>query len=213
MSLPEQFVLLLHKDNGSYYLSSDYTGAAELGELVILRRVEFADKRKIAVRDPSSTGSPGLDAALALLVKRAGDRNKLVDAGKVIQSRRQAKHEARASLAERGLLSPERRTMLGVIPHEKFVPDTTARAQLVSDLRAVAHDERELDNRSALLAAIVHASGLVRNLGFDRAARKRLKEISKGEQLGSAVEAVVASGTAAITAAAGGAAAGAATGS
>ncbi|MEB3370764.1 GPP34 family phosphoprotein [Saccharopolyspora sp. S2-29] len=108
----------------------------------------------------------------------------------------------------------ERKKFL-LISYDAFTPDPGARDALVARIRAAARNEVELDERLALLAALVHATGLHAHLGLDKAERKRLKEISKGEQLGAAVRDVVAQTTAmlaATTVVAAGAASGGATG-
>ncbi|MBB5154357.1 GOLPH3/VPS74 family protein [Saccharopolyspora phatthalungensis] len=198
LPLPEEFVLLLHKDNGSYYSTSEYTGAAELGELVLRHRIEFVGKR-VQVRDAAPSGIGWLDECMAYLVKKAGAANKPVAAPRFVQYRRGVRKVHCAALAERGLMRCERKSAL-LFTYDKYFPDPAARQALIAEIRAVAREERELDNRTALLAALVHATGLVRVLGLERAERKRLKEISKGEQLGKTVEAVVAAATAAISA-------------
>ncbi|MGW5793694.1 GOLPH3/VPS74 family protein [Saccharopolyspora sp. NPDC003752] len=198
LTLPEEFALLLQKDNGSHYSMSDYTGAAELGELVLQHRIDFV-RKKIQVLDASPSGIGWLDDCMAYLVKKAGPANKPVAAQSFIQHRKSARKVHCAALAERGLMRREEKSVL-FIPYDKYFPDPAARQALIAELRAVARDEIALDNRRALLAAMVHATNLVRSLGLERAERKRLKEISKGEQLGKAVEAAVAAATAAISA-------------
>ncbi|TDD43573.1 GOLPH3/VPS74 family protein [Saccharopolyspora elongata] len=198
LTLPEEFALLLQKDNGSYYSMSDYAGAAELGELVLQHRIDFV-RMKIQVLDASPSGIGWLDDCMGYLVKKAGSANKPVAAHSFIQHRKSARKVHCAALAERGLMRREEKSVL-FIPYDKYLPDTGARQALIAELRAVARDEIALDNRRALLAAMVHATNLVRSLGLERAERKRLKEISKGEQLGKAVEAAVAAATAAISA-------------
>ncbi|MER7015200.1 GPP34 family phosphoprotein [Saccharopolyspora sp. NPDC000359] len=198
LSLPEEFVLLLQRENGSFYSACDHVGAAELGELVLQGRVSFTGK-KIRVDDPSPSGVGWVDESISYLRRKAGPRNKPVAATSFIQSRRGARKRHCAALVPRGLVRHEQRTTL-FIPHDKFYPDQAARTSLVEEIRSAARGELELDNRLALLAALTHATGLVRHLGFERADRKRLKEISKGEALGKAVEQVIAATVAVITA-------------
>ena len=207
LSLPEQFVLLLYKDNGSYRATADHTGAAELGELVLRERVEFEGK-KLRLLDVSSTGTPWIDEATEWLTAKSGPKNKPVDAPRFIQSRRAARKAHVAALVGRGVFREEKRTFLGFIPGDKHYPDGGTQQRLLDELHQVARQERELDDRMALLAALVHATGLSGSLGFDRAERKRLKEISKGENLGEAVQAVIASTTAVFVAVAAASAAG-----
>ncbi len=198
LSLPEEFVLLLHKDNGSYYATADYTGAAELGELVVQHRVEFAGK-KVKLVDPSLSGVSWIDEAVAFLAEKNA-ATKPVAATHYIQHRRSARKVHAAALAGRGLMRHERTKALGFIPSEKYFPDTTARNEVLGALHAVARGERELGNRLAVLAALVNATNLAWSLGFDRAERKRLKEIGNGERFGAEVDASVAAANAALMA-------------
>ncbi|GAA2816290.1 GOLPH3/VPS74 family protein [Saccharopolyspora taberi] len=200
LTLPEQFVLLLYKDNGSYRAMADHTGAAELGELVLRGRVELVGK-KIRLVDSSATGTGWVDEVTAWLKDRSGPKEKPVDAPRFIQRRKSRKTHV-ATLVERGVLREEKKTFLGFIPGDKHYPDHATRQALLDELHRVAREEREPDERLALLAALVHATGLSGPLGFDRAERKRLKQISKGENLGKAVEAVIASTVAVLGAAA-----------
>lgn len=199
LSLPEEFVLLLHKSNGSYYSTSDYTGAAELGELVLTERVGL-EKKKLTVLDAEPTGIGWIDQAVAFLQHKSGPKQKPVAATTFIQSRRGARKAHAAALAERGLMHREQKSFLR-ISYDRFAPDPGSREALIARIRAAARNEVELDEHLALLAALTHATGLYVVLGLDRAERKRLKEISKGEQLGSAVRDVIAQTTATIAAA------------
>ena len=92
----------------------------------------------------------------------------------------------------RGLMRHEQREFLGLFRSNRYYPDHNARQALIGELRAVASGQQPLDNRLALLAALVHTSGLSWALKFSSAERKRLKKISAGEELGNAVEAAVA---------------------
>ena len=198
MSLPEEFVLLLHKDNGSYYATADYTGAAELGELVVQHRVEFAGK-KVKLVDPRPSGVSWVDEAVAFLAKKNA-ATKPIATTHYVQHRRSARKVHAAALAGRGLMRHERTKALGFIPSEKYFPNAIARNEVLGSLHAVARGERELGDRLAVLAALVNATNLAWSLGFDRAERKRLKEIGNGEQFGAEVAASVAAANAAIMA-------------
>ncbi|TDD85318.1 GPP34 family phosphoprotein [Saccharopolyspora karakumensis] len=207
LSLPEQFVLLLHKPNGSYCSTSDHTGAAELGELVLAGRLRL-EKKKLTALDAEPAGIGWIDEAVEHLRHKAGPKRKSVAATTFIQSRRNARKVHATALAERGLMHRQQKSFLR-ISYDRFTPDPGSRDALVARIRAATRNEVELDDRLALLAALVHATGLHVVLGLDRAERKRLKEISKGEQLGGAVRDVIAETTAVLavtTAAAAGAA-------
>lgn len=208
LSLPEEFVLLLHKPNGSYYSSSNHVGAAELGELVLTERVGLENK-KLRVLDAGPSGTAWIDEGIALINRKAGAKSKPVAATTYIQSRNSARKQHAEALAARGLMHHERTKWL-MFTSNSYTPDPGSRDALIARIKAAARNEVELDEHLALLAALVHATGLHSHFGLARAERKRLKEISKGEQLGTAVRDVIAQTTAVIamtatTAAAGGA--------
>ncbi|QUH05585.1 GPP34 family phosphoprotein [Saccharopolyspora erythraea] len=199
LNLPEQFVLLLYKSNGSYRSTCDHTGAAELGEMVLRGRVEFEGK-KVRVADDSPTGIDWVDEATSWLVAKSGPKQKPVDAARFIMSRRSARKTHCAALVQRGVFREEKKTFLG-FPADRHYPDQAMQQALLAELHQVALQQRDPDDRLALLASLVHATGLAHSLRFDRPERKRLKEISKGENLGKAVQAVIASTVAVIGAA------------
>lgn len=200
MTLPEQFVLLLHRPTGSFYATANQTVAAELGELVLRNRVAF-EKKKLRVIDPGPTGTPRLDALLATLDKKARRNSKAVDPSPLLQSQGAAFKAHRAGLTDRRLLVHRPTKLLGLFPANRYLPDEQVRATLLGEIRQVARVDRPIDNQLALLCALVHASGLSRPLGFDKPERAILKSISKGEALGDAVIAAAAIGIGAIAAA------------
>ncbi|GAA4865474.1 GOLPH3/VPS74 family protein [Saccharopolyspora cebuensis] len=195
VTIPGEFALLLHKPNGGHYASSNYLGAAELGELVLRHRIEFV-RRKVRVLDASPAGERWIDEALALLVRRSGPAGRPVDAARFVQSRRTRVQHA-SDLVRAGLMTHQREKVLGLFPVDRFHPHPAAHAQLLAELRHCA-DGGQLTNRLALLAALVHATRLSWSLGFTGPQRARLKQICRGEQLGTAVEHAVAAANAAM---------------
>ncbi|SFS85629.1 GOLPH3/VPS74 family protein [Saccharopolyspora flava] len=200
LSLPEEFVLLLHKPRGFHYVTADHTGAAEMGELVLTERFALTDK-KLTVLDPEPTGTAWIDESVEYVQRKAGPRGRPLAATTFIQSRRKAREQHAEALVERGLMRSERRRSL-FIPYNHFTPDPGTRDVLAARIRAAARDEIPLDERLAMLAALVHATGLEKHLGLSLIERKRLRDISKGEELGGAVRDVIAQTTAMLAAAA-----------
>ncbi|QUH03695.1 GPP34 family phosphoprotein [Saccharopolyspora erythraea] len=183
LSLPEEFVLLLHKDNGGYHMMADYTAGAELGELALRGRVDLAGK-KIRITDASPSGIAWIDDATALLRKLSGSEEKPVDAGTFFWRRKSRRKVHCAALSERQLMRHEQKSAL-LVSYDSYFPDIATREALVDRLRAAGRNECELDDRLVMLVAVVRASGLADSLGFDREERTRLKAISKGEDLGA----------------------------
>lgn len=200
LTLPDEFVLLLHKPNGSYYLSCNYTVAAQIGELVLQERVQLENNRKLRLLDSSHTGSAGLDTLVSRIAKKAGTKDKPVSLATLTVSQEAARKEHRALLVEHEILVHQSERFLGIFPVSRYRPDDKRRDQLIRELGGVARSTKTPDERLALRAALVHASGLARVLGFDKTERAKLKEISKGQELNEAVAAAIAGSNAAMSA-------------
>ncbi|RCW47116.1 Golgi phosphoprotein 3 GPP34 [Halopolyspora algeriensis] len=212
--LPGELVLLLHKPNGSHYAATNpniATAAAEIGELALRHRVTAERGKwkrvKLHVLDPSSSGTPWADSLLERLVTKSGPQGKPIELSSWLSRQTSAFNEHRRRLTRHGLLTRRKHKFLGVIAHDRHFVDELVRDSLISEIRQVIRVERPIDNRLALLTALVHASNLARPLGFGRDERRMVKSIAKGEHLGGAVEAAIAETGAAI--ATGAAAAGA----
>ncbi|GAA0507637.1 hypothetical protein GCM10011581_20590 [Saccharopolyspora subtropica] len=202
LSLPDEIALLMHKDNGTYYVSANpntAAAAAEIGELALRDRVEV---RGTAVRllDAGWSGLPWMDRLLAELQQRAGPDNQPVDLTWWLPGRTSAFQVHRQVLVEQGLLRREHRKFLGVLPDDRYYPDRATRDQLVAELRELAAGTRPVDGRLALLSALTVRSGLAYMLDLNRAERAELRTTAEREDLGEAVGAAVAATLAAITA-------------
>ncbi|MGP4021646.1 GOLPH3/VPS74 family protein, partial [Saccharopolyspora sp. 5N708] len=202
LTLPDEFVLLLHRDNGSHYVSANpntATAAAEIGELALRDRIDL-DGTAVRLVDSGWSGLPWMDRLLAELQRWSGHEDRPVELSWWLPCRTGAFLAHRSVLVEQGLLRHERRKFLGVLPDDRYHPDPPTREALLAGLREAACGARPVDARLALLAALVHHSGLVYALGFDRAQRHRLKSIAETQDLGDAVSAAVAAMLVAIAA-------------
>lgn len=199
-TLPDEFVLLLHKPGGSYFASYNHTIAAQIGELVLRERVTLEKEKKLRLLDSSTVRLASLEHLTDRLAKKAGHKNKPVSVSSLVGYNGAAFKAHRAVLVDHGALTHYPRKFLGLIPNDRYVPEETSRENLIHELRQVAREETLPTNRLALLAALVHTSGLVRKLGFDKSERAGLKAISEGEELSTAVAASVATANASIAA-------------
>ncbi|WP_165968262.1 GOLPH3/VPS74 family protein [Saccharopolyspora elongata] len=202
LALPDEFVLLLHKDNGTYFVSANpntATAAAEIGELVLRGRVELTGTA-VRLIDSGSSGLPWMDRLFEDFRQRAGRPNRPIDLSWWLAGRTGTFATHRQVLVEHGFLRRERRKFLGVLPDDRYHPDRGVRGALLAELHELAAGQRPVDERLALLSAVTYRSGLVYLLDFDRAQRNRLKSIAETEDLGNAVSAAVSAAMAAITA-------------
>lgn len=203
LPLPYAVTLLLHKTHGGRYAGTNrdvVVAAAEFGELVLRHRIAI-DRKRLRVLDPSPVGLPWCDELLAELARKAGPHSRPFKLASFLQQSRRFQ-VYRAALAESGLLVRTTNTFLGFIPYERYFAHAPTHEALLDELVQVARAQRPVDNRLALLTAVVHSGGLVRPLGFGSGERRTMKSIAKGEHLGGAVEAAVVAASAGITAAA-----------
>lgn len=209
IALPGEVALLLHKPNGSYYATANpniAVAAAEIGELALRNRISI-ERKHLLVLDPSPSGLPWFDELVAELRRKSGPKEKPVNLANWLSRRTRAFKTHQALLAECGLLVRTTNKFLGFIPYDRHFVHEPTHGSLLNELAQVARAQRPVDNRLALITAVVHAGGLDRALGFGRDERRMMKSIARGESLGGAVEAAVAAASAAITVAAAGAAA------
>jgi hypothetical protein len=202
LTLPEEIALLLHKPNGTIYASRNpgtTTVAAEIGELALRHRVDI-QKSKMHLLDASPSGVAWIDELVAALRKKSGPKEKPVALSSWLKSRLSALKTHRVALVEYGLLHHQRQKFLGLFPDHRYIPDAIVRDSIISEIGQVARVERPIDNRLALLSGLVHSSGLVSVLGFEKPERSMLKSIAKGEGLSGAVDEVIAATSVAMSA-------------
>ncbi|MER7010429.1 GPP34 family phosphoprotein [Saccharopolyspora sp. NPDC000359] len=189
--MSEQFVLLAHRLGGGHVQAADYTGAAELGDFLLQQRIDFVG-RKVRVLDAAPTGSPWFDGGLAALQHRAGPERRPVpvlkylrDRGSLGGSSALAIHQA--SLARRDQLRFGKRRVLGAFPRDCWYPHPVPWNALLDEVRGFARRELPADNRLFLLATLVHATGLHRDLPLTTPERVQLRQISRSTAFGDAV--------------------------
>ncbi|WP_017977133.1 GOLPH3/VPS74 family protein [Actinopolyspora halophila] len=201
--LPGELVLLSHKPQGGHYSAHPdvAVAAAEVGELVLRGRATIigtgTSGSGMRLDDAEPSGLDWLDDALDQLRRKVRRSTGAVALGSWFHSRGGVFKRYRTRMAQGGALWAERRRVFGV-EYSKYFPDSDARTALVHELGEVARQERAADNRLALLAAITHGTGLLRELGMDRSERRVIKSLARGERLGEAVDATVGAARAAI---------------
>jgi len=207
MLIAEDLLLLAYDDESGTEtgaLGLDYRLAgALLVELAMDGRVDVAGdaaqgmpqdpaRATVVVRDPSPTGHPALDAALAVVGERPRRAKDLVE-----PLSHGVRERLLQALADRGVLRREERKVLAIFPVTRWPAEERAHEEVLrTRLVAVLVDGLTPDPRTAALAALLKGSGLVARL-VDKPDRKRAEE--RVEEL--AASAWVADGVAAALAA------------
>lgn len=204
LALPDGLLLLaLDDERGTRAHSTELEpglAGAVLVDLALRGRLD-ADGKILHVVDPSPTGDAVLDTALATIARESRPRTAQHWVGKLQKGVRQ---EVSDRLVAAGTLRRDEKKVLWVFPVTRLpagnpAPETAVRARLDDAvLRGVTPDER-----TAALAALVHATGLGRAVFPEadrRAVTTRLAELSEGQWAAEAVRRAVQA-TAAATAA------------
>lgn len=217
MLIAEDLLLLAYDDESgteSGLANLDYRlGGALLVELAMTGRVDVADagetpagalpggrapdagaraaRATVVVRDPSPTGHPALDAALAVVAEKPRRAKDLVE-----PLSRGTRERLLRALADRGVLRREERKVLKVFPTTRWPAEEQAHeSALRRRLVAVLVDGLTPDPRTAALAALLKDSGFVTRLVAKpdrRRAEARVDELAASAWAADGVTAAVA---------------------
>lgn len=198
-SLSEEILLLALDDEKGHVgtgVSSTLDTAlagAQLLDLAFAKRITIEDKRVIPLDGPP-LDDPVLNAALTRILQE----NKHKKAGSMIPKLTKGlRKRLLAQLVEKGIVRADERKILGVIPKNRY-PEMNGAVEdaLRRRLRDVILLEREPDERSAALAAVIQAAdleALIMNREERKASKQRLKELAQGEALSPAIAHAIAS--------------------
>lgn len=206
LTLAEEFMLVVLDDEdggGKHGFRVHFAVAgAVLAELVLAGRVELADDTLRAL-DPTPTGTPHLDAALAKIAADPG-----IKASRVLHGHGNAAVDGvTADLVERGVLREEKKRKLGVVPVRSFpTVDGSAEERVRARLTEVALAGAQPDGRTAALIALLVPLRLWNKAFPDGAgqAKPRLKEIAEGSAVHPSVRRIAELVQRAVRALAGG---------
>jgi hypothetical protein len=205
-SLPDELVLIATREDGS--LDSGASGSLDNGiagarllDLALAGRIAL-DDGKLRVADPTPTGEPLADEALAAIEASDKRHDAKHWVGKLAKS--SVRERVLERLGERGVLAAERSKFLGLIPRTRHVevdpaPEREARARVRA---AVLGEDPAPDARTIALASLLKATGLTGEV-FERserkAAKKRIGELAAPDDVGAAVKSVTDATTAAVS--------------
>jgi hypothetical protein len=206
LSLPEELVLIATHEDGSLDSSAwgsldNGVAGARLLDLALAGRIAL-DDGKLRVADPTPTGEPLADEALATIEAADKTRDAKHWVGKLAKG--SVRKRVLERLDERGVLAAERGRFLGLIPRTRHVevdpgPEREARARIRA---AVLGEDPAPDARTIALASLLKATGLTGEV-FERSerrqAKKRIGELAAPDDVGAAVKSVTDATTAAVT--------------
>jgi hypothetical protein len=152
---------------------------------------EEAARATVVVRDPSPTGHPALDAALAVVGEKPRRAEDLIE-----PLSRGARERLLQALADRGVLRREERKVLAIFPTTRWPAEEQAHESVLrTRLTAVLVDGLTPDARTAALAALLKGSGFVSRLVAKpdrKRAEARVDELAASAGVADGVAAAVA---------------------
>lgn len=205
-SLSEEILLLaLDDEKGHVRMGVSSTldtalAGAQLLDLAMAKRITIEDERVIPLDGPPMD-DPVLDAAL----RRILDESKHKKAGSMIPKLTKGLRKRLLSqLVEKGIVREDERRVLGFSKNRYPEMNGAVEDELRRRLRDVILLERQPDERTAALAAVIQAAdleALIMNREQRKASKQRLKELAQGEALSPAIAHAIASVNAAAMAA------------
>ena len=181
-------------------------GGAVLSQLALEERVEIEDRGAWKGRTARAVGEAPSDELLLDAWQRLADKPRAVQSllASVGPSLRSPVLER---LVKRGDLVEERRRLLKIFPSTKLVDGGTGRRDaLMEPVRAALVDGVEPQPRTAVLAALLSASGVLpslrRDIPWSGDVQRRGKEFEKGDWGAQGVSRAVAAAAAAVAASA-----------
>lgn len=184
--------------------------AALLVELALAERISIApadagwlQRGKVTVLNSSPTDDSDLDAVLAKLAEKEGQKVKNLISPMVWRPISKGLRDRRlAGLVHRGVLAEERTEVLGLrrYPMRDAGPEQEVRARL----RSALIDGLTPTERTVALVALLEASGILRKVfpaENKKLVKARAKQLSEGDWAAKAVKDAIAEATAVMVAA------------
>jgi hypothetical protein len=209
MLIAEDILLLLTDDETGKSITDgtrlDYALAgavllelAELGKVDVAGPGEPVKKGRLYVRDPAPTGSPELDAGLALTAEKSRRPEEVIS--KLTKGLRD---RLLTGLAQRGVLRREQGKVLGLFPTTRWpAADSAHEHDLRGRLHAILVVGSTPDPRTAAVISMLYAVDAVPKVlaGEDkRMVKQRAKAIAQGQWASDAVRKAVEAVNAAVT--------------
>ncbi|MDO5627837.1 MAG: GPP34 family phosphoprotein [Mobilicoccus sp.] len=198
MLIAEDLLLLLTRDDGkpenAFAYSAYGYAAGNITDLALRGRLTLSDHKdpRVSISDPTPTGEPALDAALARLSDRDGKRVSSL----VTDKRVAAEDEVVAGLQRAGVIEVEPKRLLGLVGERRPVADPTRERDLRDRLRLVLAGSSASPAESTLLALLCGLDMAPKVLAQEtvlskRELKKRIEAITEEATTGSDVSAAV----------------------
>jgi Golgi phosphoprotein 3 len=209
LTIGEQLLLLaLHDEKGTVVFSASTAlpyglAGATLLDLYFSNRIAIR-QRQVHVIDDAPTGDEILDEVLQLIQGSGKTRDLKHWISRINDRVKDLKGRLADNLVYKEILEQEEHRLLRMFRQSRFpTRDATPEYETRDGIRNIVLWGQEPGDREVALIGLVKACDLVNEIfakGERKVAKRRIKELTEGEEVGKAVAAVVAEMTAAIVA-------------
>lgn len=205
--LHEEIVLLALRDKAGTFEAGNIEhliAGAVLADLLLAQRimVDGARRQLVTVQNGSPLGDRVIDLCLEKMASRKR-RTTLKSWVSRLAGLKDLKHAVAKQLCDKGVLQADEDKVLFIF-NRRIYPEINPmpEEQIIGRLeRAIYTDQREIEPRTVVLVSLANAADLLsKNLGRSQIKpyKKRIKQISNGDLVGSATKEVIAACQAAV---------------
>ena len=195
LNLMEELLLLALDDKKGKIIFSSSSAlpyglrGALLLELVLIKKIDVINK-KLVVVDNSPTEDSLLNNALDIITNHKQKKVKYW-VSKLKSKMKQLRQDLLLGLMDKGIIEKRDEKILWLIPTKSYptknpIPENKVRSRIID---IVLHN-KQADERSLMLISLINSCSLIKEVfkKEDRkVAKKKIKEIVKGENIGNAI--------------------------
>ena len=196
LNLMEELLLLALDDKKGKIIFSSSSAlpyglrGALLLELALVKKIDVVNK-KLVVIDNSPTEDSLLNNALDIIANHHKQKKVKYWVSKLKSKMKQLRQDLLLGLMDKGIIEKRDEKILWLIPTKRYptknpIPENKVRSRIID---IVLHN-KQADERSLMLISLINSCSLIKEV-FEKedrkVAKKKIKEIVKGESIGNAI--------------------------
>lgn len=208
LTLKEKYLLLCyHPEKGRLLNSANYASYGVAGaimlELAELGKFEVQNNR-VVLSDSKATGERALDLVIQRIAKARRHRKVSAWISSIAQSGRMQKIKAaiRESLIKKHIMKKQEKTALLIFKYNRYpLHNARLRRQIISEIHNVVINRKIGNKGIMILTALIGATRMERSFFIRderKAAKKRIKEIMKNNEIAKMLDSTVSAVQAAV---------------
>ena len=196
LNLMEELLLLaLDDEKGKIIFSSSSAlpyglRGALLLELALMKKIDVVNKKLVVIND-NPTENSLLNNALEMIANHHKQKKVKYWVSKLKSKMKQLRKDLLSGLMDKGIIEKKDEKILWLIPTKRYptknpIPENEVRSRIID---IVLHN-KQADERSLMLISLINSCSLIKEVFAKedrKIAKKKIKEIVKGENIGNAI--------------------------